>query len=85
MTNTTMTVTLSVLGGAYKGKRASLKVTLTHAVDVEADGATGEIAICGQQNMADVYSSSDAEKALAPTCPKCQAKLRRRAGTIAAR
>lgn len=72
------TVTLGVLGGAYKGNRASLKITLTHAVEVDGEDSTGEIAICGQRNMADFYSASDEEKAQAPTCPKCARKLAKR-------
>jgi hypothetical protein len=64
-------VTLNVLGGAYKGKRASLKVTLTHSRDLDA---SGEVAICGQPNMADEYSADDDEKVLPPTCPKCLRK-----------
>lgn len=71
------TATLGVLGGAYKGKRANLKVTLTHAVAIEAGGTIGEIAICGQPNMADIYSSSEADRALPPTCTRCQRKLAR--------
>lgn len=67
-------LTYSVLAGAYKGKRASLKVTLTHSVEVDAEGViASEDALCGQPNMCD-YATEE-EKALPPTCPKCLAKL----------
>ena len=40
--------THGVLAGAYRGNRTSLKVTLTHSVDLDSDG---ERALCGQGNI----------------------------------
>lgn len=74
MTNTNTTPrlgTLYVLAGAYRGKRASLKVLLTHTVDLDNGH---EIAICGQPNMGDEGGVSESELALPPTCPKCLRK-----------
>lgn len=64
-------VTLYVLGGAYKGNRRDLKILLTHTRDLNYPG---EVAICGQKNIADEYSSSSEDQAKPPTCPKCLSK-----------
>lgn len=64
-------VTLAVLAGMYKGKRRSLKDTLTHTVDLSKSST---VALCNQPNMADEYSSTSAEKALPPECKKCLKK-----------
>lgn len=67
----TRIVTLPVLAGAYRGKRASLAVTLTHSRDLDAPGEDG---LCRQPNMADEFSTSTEEQAKPPTCPKCLRK-----------
>lgn len=63
-------ITLGVLGGAYKGKRASLAITLTHSVAIDQT----YISLCGNENMADEYSSEPEDHALAPTCKRCLRK-----------
>jgi hypothetical protein len=62
--------TRGVLGGAYRGGRASLAVMLTHLADVDTD-----VAYCRKTiNIADRFSMTEDERRARPTCPKCGAK-----------
>jgi len=65
--------TRAVLAGAYRGGRRSLRVTLTHAVEVDAAGYEVRV-LCGGvgiDSLADSYSMPTGE---APTCPRCAKK-----------
>lgn len=64
--------TRGVLGGAYKGGRASLKAMLTHTVPPGTERSLCRGVKDG--NMADSYSCTEAELQLPPTCPKCLAR-----------
>jgi hypothetical protein len=67
--DTTNVETRGVLAGAYRGGRASLKVTLTHAL---RNG--DQMALCGKipaENLVDTYGMSAAEVVAVPTCKTC--------------
>lgn len=71
-----MIKTLGLLAGAYKGKRASLQVTLTHSFDVDGNWET-TTTLCGSikgESVCDEGAYSDEQMAAAPTCQRCLKK-----------
>ncbi len=63
--------TRHVLAGAYRGRQEE-RVTLTHAVVVDADERSVRT-LCRQpvDRMGDTYGESAEELAMPPTCPRC--------------
>ncbi len=79
--NAAATETRSLLAGAYKGGRTNLKATLTHSVGVDADGREADFTLCGKissDKLSDHFGMTAAERAAAPTCKDCLARLARR-------
>ena len=66
--------TRGVLGECYKGRKANLKVLLTHLVFLDEQGNDTKSG-CRQNvdHLADHYSDPE-KNDLRPTCPKCAAK-----------
>lgn len=63
-----------VLAGSYRGKRASLKATLTHA---SVDG--GETALCGKVqagNLCDVFGTEPGTELTCGGCKRAAAKAK---------
>lgn len=68
-----MVQTVAVLAAAYKGKRAALDVTRTHAFDTRT-GAT----LCGKVNPDSLADDSATNPDLPATCPTCAKRDPRR-------
>jgi hypothetical protein len=69
--------TRAILGGAYKGKRASLKAMLTHAVEIDAAGSEIRV-LCGRIDLDSLADCFSGDTTKAPTCPRCAKKDPRR-------
>ena len=65
--------TRAVLAGAYRGGRRSLKVTLTHAVEVYA-GCYDIRVLCGGVDLDSLADSGSMNTSEPPTCPRCAKK-----------
>lgn len=73
-----MIQTREILAAAYKGRRVSQRVLLSHAVMLDNVGRPLRV-LCGRVQLHSLADEWASEPTLPPTCPRCLAALTARA------